>query len=180
MVISRRYSKPGTESVAVYSNCEGYRYSLTRVWKPGGPHAVFIMLNPSTATEIANDPTVERCERRARKLGFGAFRVCNIFAWRSTDPRALARLADPVGPGNDQAILEGCEWARQNADGRVICAWGNHGELRNRGRTVERLLRRTGACLHHLGLTATGQPRHPLYVGYARPLQTWQAMPSRT
>jgi hypothetical protein len=60
--------------------------------------ALFIMLNPSTATEVQNDPTVERCERRARALGFGAFRVLNIFAWRATDPRDMRAAADPVGP----------------------------------------------------------------------------------
>ena len=176
-MITGRHNEAGTDSVAIYSDCKRYRYSLTRVWEPGRPHAAFIMLNPSTATEFANDPTVERCERRARKLGFGAFRVCNIFAWRSTDPRALSRQADPVGPDNDQAILDACEWARQGAAGRVICAWGNHGALLNRGHAVEQFLRRTGTCLFHLGLTATGHPRHPLYVGYARPLEAWRVKP---
>ncbi|WP_443069362.1 DUF1643 domain-containing protein, partial [Sulfitobacter sp. HI0129] len=56
---------------------------------------MFVMLNPSKADEIANDPTVERCERRARALGFGAFRVTNIFAWRDTDPRAMRAAAAP-------------------------------------------------------------------------------------
>ena len=172
-MISRHHCEAGVSSVANYSDCERYRYSLTRVWNSDRPPAVFIMLNPSTATELANDPTVERCERRARKLGHGAFRVCNIFAWRSTDPRELARQSDPVGPDNDQAILEGCEWARQDPNGMIVCAWGNHGSLLDRGRAVERLLRRTGAALHHLGLTATGHPRHPLYIGYARSLESW-------
>ena len=70
------------------------------------------MLNPSTATEVQNDPTVERCERRARALGFGAFRVCNIFAWRDTDPRAMRAAAEPVGPENDAAIVTACDWGR--------------------------------------------------------------------
>jgi hypothetical protein len=69
------------------------------------------MLNPSTATEVQNDPTVERCERRARALGFGAFRVLNIFAWRATDPRDMRAAADPVGPENDAAILDSLPWA---------------------------------------------------------------------
>ena len=64
----------------------------------------FIMLNPSTATESQNDPTVERCERRARSLGYGAFSVTNIFAWRETDPRKMEKVSDPVGPKNDSII----------------------------------------------------------------------------
>jgi len=81
-MITRNFQKGDAHSVAQYSDCERYRYALTRVWDPAGRKALFIMLNPSTATEFQNDPTVERCERRARALGFGAFRVTNIFAWR--------------------------------------------------------------------------------------------------
>ena len=79
-MITRSHIKDDAPSVAVYSDCERYRYALTRVWDPLGPRLSFVMLNPSTATEVQNDPTVERCERRARALGFGGFRVTNIFA----------------------------------------------------------------------------------------------------
>ena len=107
-MITRTHTKGDAPSVAVYSECERYRYSLTRIWDQTGQRVMFVMLNPSTATEVQNDPTVERCERRARALGFGGFRVTNIFAWRDTDPRQMRAAADPVGPGNDAAILEGC------------------------------------------------------------------------
>jgi hypothetical protein len=63
MMITRHHLKGDAESVAIYSPCERYRYRLTRVWDPKGPKALFVMLNPSTATEVQNDPTVERCER---------------------------------------------------------------------------------------------------------------------
>ena len=77
-MITRTHVKGDAPSVAVYSPCETYRYELTRTWDPDGGKVLFVMLNPSTATEVQNDPTVERCERRARALGFGGFRVCNI------------------------------------------------------------------------------------------------------
>ncbi len=111
-MITREFQKGDAHSTAVYSDCEKYRYTLTRVWEPAGRKALFIMLNPSTATEVQNDPTVERCERRARTLGFGAFRVTNIFAWRDTDPRKMRAATDPVGPANDAAILESCPLGR--------------------------------------------------------------------
>ncbi|ABD56950.1 DUF1643 domain-containing protein [Jannaschia sp. CCS1] len=168
-MIEREHLKGDAASVAVYSDCERYRYALTRVWDADGQRALFIMLNPSTATEVQNDPTVERCERRARTLGFGAFRVLNIFAYRATDPRDMRRAADPVGPANDAAILAGLDWAD-----RVICAWGTHGEHLARGPAVADLLWGTGRELLHLGLSKAGHPKHPLYIGYKVQPQVWE------
>ncbi len=167
-MITRAHMKGDAASTAEYSPCLAYRYTLTRVWDAGGGRALFVMLNPSTATEVQNDPTVERCERRARALGFGAFRVCNIFAFRATDPRVMRAVADPVGPGNDAAILESAGWAD-----RIVCAWGAHGAHLDRGPAVARLLRATGRPLFHLGLSKAGHPRHPLYIGYDRQPEPW-------
>ena len=167
-MITRQHLKGDAESVAVYSPCEAYRYALTRVWNPAGRKALFVMLNPSTATEVQNDPTVERCERRARALGFGAFRVANIFAYRATDPKVMRAQGDPVGPGNDAAIAEGAAWADQ-----VICGWGSHGAHLERGAAVTELLRGTGLPLYHLGLTLAGAPKHPLYIGYQMQPTLW-------
>ncbi|TRD22243.1 DUF1643 domain-containing protein [Palleronia caenipelagi] len=169
-MITRHHLKGDAESVAIYSDCERYRYSLTRIWDPIGDVVLFIMLNPSTATEVQNDPTVERCERRARALGFGGFRVCNIFAWRDTDPRLMRAAADPVGPENNAAITEGCHWAD-----RIVCAWGTHGAHLERGPEVERLVRATGHHLYHLGLTKDGHPKHPLYISYTEQPRPWSA-----
>lgn len=167
-MITRSHTKGDAPSVATYSDCENYRYALTRTWDERGGRVNFLMLNPSTATEVQNDPTVERCERRARTLGFGAFRVTNIFAYRATDPRDMRAQADPIGPDNDAAILEAATWA-----GRVICAWGTHGEHMRRGPAVEALLRPTGLPLLHLGLSKAGHPKHPLYISYAVQPQPW-------
>jgi hypothetical protein len=168
VTIERRHVKGDAASVAVYSPCEAYRYALTRIWDAARPRALFVMLNPSTATELQNDPTVERCERRARALGCGGFRVVNIFAYRATDPKLMRAQADPVGPGNDAAIAEAAVWADQ-----IICAWGSHGGHLARGVTVETLLRSLGRPLYHLGVTQSGAPKHPLYIGYAVQPELW-------
>ena len=105
-VITKYYQKEDINSKAVYSSCEKYRYSLTRIWNKKAEKLHFVMLNPSTATEIQNDPTVERCERRARTLNFGSFRVTNIFAWRDTDPKKMKLAKDPVGLQNNKAIID--------------------------------------------------------------------------
>ncbi len=167
-MITRHFQKADAASCAIYSDCEAYRYQLTRTWDATGPKALFVMLNPSTATEYQNDPTVERCERRARGLGFGAFRVTNIFAYRATDPRVMRAQLDPIGPENDATIASSVDWAD-----RVVCAWGAHGSHRGRGAVVTQLLRATGQPLFHLGLTLAGQPKHPLYVGYTVHPEVW-------
>ncbi|MBR9863454.1 MAG: DUF1643 domain-containing protein [Rhodobacteraceae bacterium] len=168
MTIERHHTKGDAESVAVYSDCEAFRYTLTRKWSDKGGHVLFVMLNPSTATEVQNDPTVERCERRARALGFGGFTVCNIFAFRATDPRDMRAALDPVGPENDTAILA----AAKTAD-RIVCAWGTHGAHLGRGPLMEQILRSQDKPLYHLGLSKAGHPKHPLYIAYTTQPEIW-------
>ena len=167
-MLIRRHNKGNCRSEASYSDCEGYRFALTRVWDAKGPKVTFVMLNPSTATEVQNDPTVERCERRARTLGYGAFQVTNIFAFRATDPRVMKTQIDPVGADNNAMILAAAAWADL-----VVCAWGSHGAHLGRGQEVGDMLRQTNQPLHHLGLTKEGHPKHPLYIGYAEQPRLW-------
>lgn len=167
-MIIKHHEDDHSKSVAVFSDCERYRYLLTRIWDPAGRKALFIMLNPSTADEIKNDPTVERCERRARALGFGAFRVCNIFAFRATDPKVMRAASNPNGSENDAAIIDSCGWADQ-----VICAWGTHGAYQNRGDAVANLVKASGQSALHLGLSKAGHPKHPLYISYATQPEPW-------
>lgn len=167
-MMSRTHTQGEMHSVARYSTCLRYRYSLSRCWQNKAPRVAFVMLNPSKATELQNDPTVERCERRARRLGFGAFEVVNIFAWCDTDPKAMKASHDPVGPENDAAILQAADSADQ-----VIAAWGTHGAHLKRGEQVRDLLLGSGHDLFHLGLSQHGFPRHPLYVSYGQLPQIW-------
>ena len=142
-----------------------YRYALRR-GLPEGPHdsIVFVMLNPSTADEIANDPTVERCVRRAEQWGYCELIVLNLFALRSTNPNALDYSNDPIGPNNNWFI----EWYLDRAD-CVVAAWGTHGELMGRATQVLDMMRRLHVQPDCLGTTKAGHPRHPLYVPYSQP-----------
>lgn len=168
-MIERRHQSDGCRSRAVYSDCEAYRYLLERHWGGGG-HLLCILLNPSTATELRNDPTIERCERRARMLGFGGFAVANIFAFRATRPEDLRRAPDPVGGANDAQLVLAARGAAQ-----VLCGWGVHGAHLGRGPAVASALRAEGVPLWHLGLTQAGHPRHPLYAPYASGPAPWIA-----
>ncbi|CUH79232.1 hypothetical protein TRM7557_02289 [Tritonibacter multivorans] len=167
-MITRTHTKGDAPSSALYSDCETYRYALTRVWDEALPKVMFVMLNPSKATEVQNDPTIERCERRARALGFGGFRATNIFAYRATDPRDMRAAEDPEGPDNAQVLLDGMGWADT-----VICAWGTHGAHKDQGPRIEDLLRETGKPLFHLGLSKAGHPKHPLYIAYSQQPERW-------
>lgn len=153
-------------SEAIYSACETYRYALTRHWAEG-PKLNVVMLNPSTADERRNDPTIERCERRARAGGFGAFRITNLFAVRATDPREMKRHPAPIGSDNDAVLREACRWADL-----TLCGWGVHGVHQGRNAHVAALLR-AESDLHVLGLSRDGHPRHPLYVAYAQGPRPW-------
>lgn len=144
---------------AEFSPCRLYRYRLWRSWSGGTGTVNFLMLNPSTADEAVNDPTVERCEQRARRLGFERLIVTNLFAYRATSPLDMKAVVDPVGPENDAAILR----AAREAD-KVICAWGEHGEHRGRAVAVMGLL--TGIDLWVLRINRGGAPAHPLYLAY--------------
>ncbi len=143
---------------AVFDPTRTYRYSLYREWGDPSHKAAFIMLNPSTADETHLDPTVTRCCGYARRWGYGAIEVVNIFAYRSTDPKGLLAVADPVGKENDQYILAAVEDAAL-----VVAAWGVHGALQDRGRIVQDLIA-DRCALTCLGRTKAGHPRHPLYL----------------
>lgn len=148
-------------SGATFDATGKYRYRLWREWNRDLPRSVFLMLNPSQADAETNDPTIRACLGLAKELGFGRLEVVNLFAYRSTDPKCLARARNPVGKDNDSYIVQSC------ADADVIVlAWGNHGAIRQRADKVRRLLavETLGAGLFCFGLTKQGHPRHPLYI----------------
>lgn len=154
------YTKRGAQ----ISHDQKYRYVLFREWE--GTHAprtcIFIMLNPSTADGEKDDPTIRKCVSFAHKLGCNRLDVVNLFAYRTSSPKALKAVElrdDPVGPFND-GYIDAAIMAR---DALIICAWGNHGEYLGRGAALT--LRLTGkVTLHAIDITQTGQPKHPLYI----------------
>lgn len=153
---------------AVYSPCEKYRYALTVEWDSTAPRLLYVMLNPSKATELANDPTIERCERRARALGYGAFRVTNLFALRETSPARLKKARRPEGACNIEYLIQAIDWSTD-----ILASWGVHGAHRGQGEKVEALLRDRGRRLLCLGVTKQGHPRHPLYISYKIQPEPW-------
>lgn len=132
-----------------------YRYQLWRRWHDTKPTVAFIMLNPSTADETDDDPTIRRCIGYARKWGFGKLVVGNLFAVRTPDPENLGDFFDPYGPQNDEFLRAISDEAE-----KVIAAWGRHGTLFDRAQEVVEML---DVDIFALDTTKNGQPIHPLY-----------------
>lgn len=148
---------------AEFSPCRKYRYELTR--ELGGLFGetaplVVIGLNPSTADETKDDPTIRRCRGLAERLGCARLVMLNLFAYRATDPREMKAQSDPVGIENDAYLAK---WA--NAAGAIlVAAWGKHGAHNARAAQVVQFLGGRGAKLQCLRYNADGSPEHPLYV----------------
>ena len=98
---------PARPRHAVFSPCRTYRYALSRVWAADKPYALFIGLNPSTADETLDDPTIRRCIDFAKRWGYGGLVMANLFAYRATNPSEMKAATDPVGVANDEWLI-GC------------------------------------------------------------------------
>lgn len=147
--------------VTTFSDCRRYRYTLWREWDDGlfsmgGENYLMVIgLNPSTADETKNDPTIRRCIAFAKQWGFAALCMTNLFAWRDTDPSKMRHASEPIGPQNDECLLRCASGA-----GMILAAWGAYGDHMGRGEQVRAFIQ----PLHALHINADGSPKHPLYV----------------
>lgn len=160
----------------IFSDCRKYRFTLWREFQSellpqpvisGGNiskdgYVQFIGLNPSTADEKINDPTIRRCIDYSKRWGYSALCMTNIFAFRATDPKDMMAHEEPI-----EMAYENAKQVELVAEGAalIVCAWGNHGSHMRR---AEKFIKHLGSVrnfkLHHLGLNADGSPKHPLYL----------------
>jgi len=140
---------------AVFSSCNYYRYALWRIWDKSKPQIMFIGLNPSTADETNNDPTITRCINYATSWGFGSIYMVNIFSYKTTYPKELKNVSDPIGKETDI-------WIKRIYKRSEMCiaSWGNNGQLLNRSDEIRRLIPK----MYCLKITKSGEPSHPLYL----------------
>ncbi len=154
------------QSCTIPSDCGVYRYFLSRTWDECAPVLMFIMLNPSRATDLMMDNTVMLCTNRAVIDGYGALWVLNIFAYRATKPRDIPDIPIDrlIGQHNDEIIAQKVArlHERNNDCDKIVCAWGVDRIIQGRDNEVKTILRATpNLPLYHLGLIPEGQPRHP-------------------
>lgn len=139
----------------IFSPCRTYRYALWREWIGGEGYAMFVGLNPSTADETQDDPTIRRCIAFAKAWGYAGLCMTNLFAYRATKPADMKVADDPIGTENDAHLLSLAQGA-----GVIVAAWGANGTHKGRDAEVRKLL----PALHCLSLTKDRHPGHPLYL----------------
>lgn len=141
-------------SGAYFSECKKYRYSLWRIWDTDLPRVMFIGLNPSTANETDDDPTIKSVTRIAKSNGYGGFYMMNCFPLVSTDPKGLY--------GCDHSVYNE-EWLKETASKckDVVFAWGNFEVVQKLG--VDYILSKLFPHAKVLGHNKNGSPKHPLY-----------------
>ena len=145
-------------SGAEFSECRAYRYVLWRRWAWEGyaNQVMFIGLNPSTADEREDDPTIRRCIGFARSWGYSGILMMNTYAFRATQPADMKAASDPIGPANDEAF-----GYRRSQVGLIVAAWGTHCSQERAGQVHQALGFRPVMCL---GTNKDGTPKHPLYL----------------
>lgn len=116
---------------------------------------MMIGLNPSTADEVEDDPTLIRCINFAKSWGYGGVCMTNLFAYRATDPNDMKAAADPVGASNNRWLTRLAKEA-----GIVVAAWGNDGNYLNRASQIKNKI----PDLYCLKMNKSGEPAHPLYL----------------
>lgn len=144
-------------SSAIFSDNRIYRYALTRIWDKKLPSIMIIGLNPSTADESENDPTIRRCIGFAKKWGYGKLYVTNLFAYRATYPKNLFEYSEPIGDENDYWISK----LLKEVD-TVVLAYGNSGKYRNRDKEILNLVQNP----YCIKTSKANMPVHPLYMKY--------------
>jgi hypothetical protein len=158
---------------AAFSPCLKYRFRLEGRLKDGGPTVLLVGVNPSTADETTDDQTVRTIKGFAREHGWSRFIIVNAFAFRATDVRELAHAADPRHPENEGWIRSAC----YEADLVVPC-WGSRRKLPAAlhpvlDQTLDTLVG-SQRPITAFGVTASGDPRHPLMVAHSTRLQPYE------
>jgi hypothetical protein len=175
-MVTRTLKPKPFASAAEISECGHYRYELTRRWDLSTTGVTFVMLNPSTADGMADDPTIRRCVGFASDWGFGGVRVLNLFAYRATLPIDLQWVDDPQGPENYRYLAAAMGTRPDMSKPTVIAAWGASFPKASAAHVASsaRWMREAGA--HVLGLTKDGHPRHPLYMPAAAVPILWSSL----
>lgn len=153
---------------ASFSEDRRYRYLLVRRWNPSLPDATFIMLNPSTADEHDDDPTIRKCIGFAKRWGCGGIKVVNLYAYRATQPRDCFAASDPTGGAEADAAIIHAAGSAAALGWPLVAAWGANEKGARAAEVLAWAAMRHAQCL---GFTRSGQPRHPLMLSYATPLE---------
>jgi len=157
---------------AIISECGKYRYRLERELGPVGLIIAAFGVNPSKADAIIDDQTVNKWMGFGRRNSGRKIIIGNPHGYRATDVNELAGVSDPVGPDNWEHLRQ----IIADADILWPC-WGSRNKLPQELHTnlyrLKQLIFESGKPVMILGLTKSGDPKHPLMLGYDTPLIPW-------
>jgi hypothetical protein len=139
-------------SGAEFSSDRKHRFVLWRIWDTHKPKIMFICLNPSTANEDKNDPTIRRVVNFAKNMGYGGVYMTNLYSYVSTDPNKLITSDSKENEIWLKQISQRCE--------TIVFAWGAFKESKFQGAKIIKMFPKAYA----LKINKDGSPRHPLYV----------------
>lgn len=162
-----RVNKNYISATAEFSINRKYRYALLRVWDLSKPRLSLIGLNPSSANAHKDDPTIRRCVDFADREGYGSIVIHNLFAYITSNPSKLLSIDDPVGPDNDMILRSLMEYTSQD----IWVMWGSSKIAKERVKSpvIQNLSRMI--CL---GISRSGQPKHPLYLRVDTPFEPFK------
>ena len=136
-----------------------FRYALWRIWDRTKQTLLFIGLNPSTANDIKDDPTIRRLVNFAKSWGYGGLYAGNLFSIVSANPDVLFLSSSTEQPDrpNDMAIKQMCDLTSTR-----LVGWGEWGK--NAGKRPDTVLALLGEPVFCLKVNQSGEPCHPLYL----------------
>ena len=143
---------------AILSSCKKHRLQLWREWDSNLPKVLFIMLNPSTADDQQDDPTLRRCIDFAKQWGFGGLYIGNLYSFRAADPKTLLKVSKFSHRDNYKHLV-----TMANQCQLVVCAWGNYPVIKKLG-IPKNIFKYLEQNLHCLALSKKSMPMHPLYL----------------
>jgi hypothetical protein len=143
---------------AIFSSCKKHRLQLWREWDSNLPKVLFIMLNPSTADDQQDDPTLRRCIDFAKQWGYGGLYVGNLYSLRAVDPKTLLKVSKFSHRDNYKHLVNMVQQCQL-----VVYAWGNYPIIKKLGIPLN-VFNHLEQKLYCIALSKTGTPKHPLYL----------------
>ncbi len=141
---------------ANFSQNKKHRYCLWRIWDESKPKVMFIGLNPSTANETSDDPTIRRIKGLAYKWGYGGFYMLNLFPYVTAYPKELETKLE------DEAEWQNAIWIEKTKSEceKIIFAWGAFDQAKIRAHSLVATIPNP----YCLAINKNGSPKHPLYI----------------
>ena len=136
---------------AKFSKDKKHRYYLSRKWSEK-EQVLYVLLNPSKANHINNDPTINRLITISKNLGYGGFNVVNLYTLITPLRNKLYEKKRKFSAKNKKLIAELVAGHKT-----IIYGWG---ATENEPNWLSNIVKNP-LCF---SINKNGTPKHPLYL----------------